>query len=147
MTALFRVREPTETSSAYENQTCAQRHAQEITAPPISRDTEADQHQLDNLQALESSDSKPSQYDLDEDHLGPSVSRAAEPSVEPNDIGLANIEYLASFKDQVIVQHICNADIQQAGSSALKDQGIAFDQTGQEYDMYDCEPRGHNCCA
>jgi hypothetical protein len=117
MMALFRVREPTETSSAYENQTYAQRHTQEITAPPISRDTEADQPQLNNPQASESSDSKPSQYDLDEYCLGPSV----EPSTKPNNIVLTNIEYLASFKDQVIVQHICNVDIQQASSSALQD--------------------------
>jgi hypothetical protein len=99
MTALFRAREPTETSSAYENRTRAQRHAQEITALPIGRHTEADQHQLNKMQASESSDSKPSQPDLDEGQLGPSISRAAEPSIEPNDIGLANIEYPASFRD------------------------------------------------
>jgi hypothetical protein len=69
MMALFRARELTETSSAYENRTCTQRCAQEITAPPIGRDTEADQHQLNVMQASESSDSEPSQPDLDEDQL------------------------------------------------------------------------------
>jgi hypothetical protein len=125
MSALFRAREPSETSSAYENQTCAQRHAQEITAPPISRDMDTNQPWINNPQASDSSESKPSPYKVDEDHLGPSVSRAAEPSTKPNDIGLTDLEYLALFKDQVIVQHICNADIQQASSSVLWDQEIA----------------------
>jgi hypothetical protein len=88
-----------------------QRHAQEITTLPIGRDTETDQPWIDNLQASESSESEPSWYDVDEGHLSPSVSRAAEPSTKPNDIGLVDIEYLASFNDQVIVQHIHNADI------------------------------------
>jgi hypothetical protein len=71
-----------------------------------------------------------------EDNLSPLASQAAWGSLNDEAVyDKFELPQPNTFNDRVIVQCICNADIQQAGSSRLPDQGGEFGQTGQAIDV------------
>jgi hypothetical protein len=131
MAALFRDRDADKTSSAYNIRVRAQYRTAEVTAPPMGGAVSSTPQREQPVE-LESSDSEI----IEEDPLGPSISRATRGSPPEEIVNIHDYEpeQPMRYADREIVQRIRNADIQATGHSGLPDQGVTFDQTGQGHD-------------